>query len=208
MFRKIGRNSEELRGLPRTLVKIWIPFAPRSTIARSASRTQASTLFIGIDAMNAGKRSGCLRHSSASPSLAMRASSGVLSGGPSISIGGLASDRTCCSPSNSSIMRSRASTSQSVGSCGNAVSVTWPGTRAASRSKIDFGMKWLKTSRITMNFPSVDGDPRLPDHLAPLGDVGPDERGELLRGAPLELDALAARAVPDVPRIQDPDHFG
>src|SRR5882672_10502063 len=200
MFWKIGRNSGELRGLPRTLVKIWIPFAPRSPIARSASRTQASTLFIGIEAMNAGKRSGCLRHSSASPSFAMRASSGVLSEGPSISIGGLASESTCCRPSNSSIIRRRASTSQSVGSSGNADSATCPGTRLASRSKMLFGMKWLKTSMI---MGSVHGDVHLADRAGPLGNVRLEERSEFLGRARGELDALASRSLPEFCDAQD-----
>src|SRR5437879_13343635 len=93
MLRKIGRNSGALKGLPRTLVKIWMPLAPSSTIARSASRTHASTLLTGIDATNAGNRSGYLRHSSASPALAMHASAGVLSEGPRIAIGRFARAR-------------------------------------------------------------------------------------------------------------------
>ena len=47
-------------------------------------------MFIGSDAMNAGKRSGWLRQTSASASLATRASSGDWSGGATSSSGGLA----------------------------------------------------------------------------------------------------------------------
>src|ERR1700704_136778 len=124
----------------------------------------------------------------------MRASSGVLSGGPSSSIGGLASESTCCMPGNSSIMRRRASTSQSVGNSGNAESAMWPGTRLARRSKIALGMKWLNASMIP-GTPSVDGDPELADRLRPLRDVRFQESGELLRRAARELDPLAARAL-------------
>ena len=81
MRAKIGLNSGALSGLPATLVKTWMPHAPRLFTARSISASEASTLFIGSAAMNAGKRSGCRRHSSASASLASRASSGVWSGG-------------------------------------------------------------------------------------------------------------------------------
>ena len=54
----------------------------------------ALPVFIGIEAMKAGKRAGSRWQSSASPSLAMRASSGVCSGPAIVSSGGLASERT------------------------------------------------------------------------------------------------------------------
>src|SRR6267143_2045351 len=64
-------------------------------------------------------------------------------------------------------------------------------------------MKWLNTSMIT-RIPSVDGDLELPDHLRPLRDVRFQERGELLRRAARELDALAARAIPQLGQVQYP----
>ena len=73
--------------------------AARAEVVRPRGRSRASDasiLFIGSAAMKAGKRSGCLRQTSASASLAMRASSGVLSGGAISSSGGLASESTCC----------------------------------------------------------------------------------------------------------------
>ena len=161
MRRKIGRNSGADSGLPATLVKTWTPRAPSSFTARSISASAASMLFIGSDATKAGKRSGCLPHSSARASFAMRASSGVVPGGAMSSSGGLASESTCCSPSNSSSSASRASTSQRVLSLGKAVSTTWPGTRSPRRSKYAFGMKWLKMS-IIMTWLLAGREPRLP----------------------------------------------
>ncbi len=64
-------------------------------MARSVSISAASTLFIGKAAMKVGKRSGCFLQISASASLAIRANSGVNSGGATNSSGGLASDSTC-----------------------------------------------------------------------------------------------------------------
>src|SRR5205814_8582472 len=121
---------------------------------------------------------------------------------------GLRSGSTCCRPPNSSSMRSRASTYHSVGSSGNADRAIWPGTSSASRSKIALGMKWLKTSRYMKRFLcSVDGDAHLADRLGPLGDVGFYEGRELLRGAAAELDALRARALPELGQIHDANRF-
>ena len=105
-------------------------------------------MFIGSDAMNAGNRSGCLRQTSASASLANRTSSGDLSGPAISSGGGLASEMTCCISPNSSISRSRASRSTKGCSRGNAVSTGWPGMKSPRRSKYALGMKWLKMSMI------------------------------------------------------------
>src|SRR5258707_12822325 len=49
----------------------------------------------------------------------------------------------------------------------------------------------------------VDGDSELPDHLRPLRDIRSQECGELLRRAARELDALAARALPELRQVQD-----
>ena len=50
-----GRNFGADSGSPATLVNTWTPRAPSSFTARSASATDASTLFIGSDAMKVGK---------------------------------------------------------------------------------------------------------------------------------------------------------
>src|SRR5262249_18231244 len=78
-------------------------------------------------------------------SFASRASSGVTSGPATSSSGGLASDSTFCKSPNSSSSRS-ASTSHSGARRGKAVTATWPGIKAARRSRYGLGRKWLKTS--------------------------------------------------------------
>ena len=50
-----GRNFGADSGSPATLVNTCTPRAPSSFTARSASFTEASTLFIGSEAMNVGK---------------------------------------------------------------------------------------------------------------------------------------------------------
>ena len=95
MRSKIGAKSGSSSGRPLTLDQIWIPVAPRVMSARSSSASAASGLFIGSEATKPGKRSGCLTHSSAMPSLPIRASSGVSFGPPSASIGGEHSVSTC-----------------------------------------------------------------------------------------------------------------
>lgn len=62
---------------------------------RRSSAVEASGLFSGREAMNVGKRSGYLWHSSAIPSLQMRASSGLRSAPASASIGGIPAESTC-----------------------------------------------------------------------------------------------------------------
>jgi len=94
MRSKSARNCGPSSGSPLTLEKIWTPVAPSVSIARSISVKEASGLFIGSEATKPGKRSGCFATSSAIPSFARRASSGVASGPASASIGGDASVRT------------------------------------------------------------------------------------------------------------------
>ena len=95
MRSKMGKNSAPSSGWPFTLVKIWMPFAPSFSIARSISSSDAGTLFIGSEATKHGNRSGCARTISAMPSFARRASSGVCSGVPRNSIAGIDSVSTC-----------------------------------------------------------------------------------------------------------------
>src|SRR5262249_15848075 len=67
--------------------------------------------------------------------LGVRAGAGGWWGGAMRWSGGLARESTCCSPSNFSRSASRASTSHSVLSLGNAVSTTWPGMSVPRRSR-------------------------------------------------------------------------
>jgi len=94
MCSKSRRYSALSSGRPLTLVNIWTPVAPSRSIARSISSNAASGLFIGREATKPGKRSGCFATSSAIPSFARRASSGVSSVPASASIGGDARVRT------------------------------------------------------------------------------------------------------------------
>src|SRR6267378_4602347 len=117
MRSKMGKNSGSSSGRPLTLVKIWMPFAPSSPIARSISRSASGTLFIASEATKAGKWSGCLATISAMPSFARRASPGDLSCGARNSIAGSDKVRICLYPGKRSIMRRRASRSHSTGIC-------------------------------------------------------------------------------------------
>jgi len=90
-----GRYSGASSGRPATFVYICTPVAPRSSIARSISRSAASGLFIGNDATKLGKRSGWRRTISVMLSFAIFARSGVTSGPPMVSMGGLAMVSTC-----------------------------------------------------------------------------------------------------------------
>ncbi len=89
-LRKIGRYSGSDSGLPATLVKTWMPRAPSCLIARSIS---ASARIDVVHRQRRDERGEAIRDASsaasASESLAMRAISGVISGPPSCSSGGL-----------------------------------------------------------------------------------------------------------------------
>src|SRR5215472_7982793 len=128
-----------------------MPRAPSVLIARSASRTAASGLLAGMDAVNAGNQCGYCRQTAANSSFAIFASSGERFSPASNSMGGLDSESTCWKSPNCSISFSRASMSQRAGSAAKALRPGLSGAIDLNSAYTLAGVKWLNMSITLMS---------------------------------------------------------